>query len=219
MEPMQLELRGLRGSVAKVLLAFLLAGRALDVGELCEWTALERHAVASGLKDLRLLGLVGAQTLERGRQVFIPSGERLPGFGQMVENPPSPYLLTTAIEETELNPLQQYTSMVENPPTETEEVAANLAMCRRMGIAQPVAGELSRLEWVRPSYIEAHVLSLADWETRGLAVVRMRAGEAPPGLVRRDGAARMNRVERQLFGPRKYSEGPFSELILGKEED
>jgi len=87
------------------------------------------------------------------------------------------------------------------------------------GISEPTASQLAALEWVTPDYIEAHVLSLAEHETRGLAIIRMRAGEAPPGWVKRGGRQHIREAKTAVEGwqPDRYSRGSFTDYIRTEE--
>jgi hypothetical protein len=58
-------------------------------------------------------------------------------------------------------------------------VNANLKACQLFGIGEPAASELSELKHVTPQLIEAHVRSLVQGETKGLAIVRIRCDEMP----------------------------------------
>lgn len=77
--------RSLSNSAAKVLVSFILARTALDVKELHEWTGLKRETIYSGLELLRSCGLLEPQTVDHGRQVWVPAGDVLPGILQMSE--------------------------------------------------------------------------------------------------------------------------------------
>jgi hypothetical protein len=58
-------------------------------------------------------------------------------------------------------------------------VTKNLAMCKLMGIGEPMASQLSEMKHVTPDFIRDHVKSLIDGETLGLAIVRIRSDELP----------------------------------------
>ena len=60
----------------------------------------------------------------------------------------------------------------------------------------------------------------AEHETRGLAVVRMRAGEAPPGWVKRGGQTQIRKAREAVEGwqPHRYSKGSYSEYLGAQEE-
>jgi len=75
----------LNNSAAKILIAFVLARSALDVGELREWTGMKRETIYDGLRTLQARGMVEKQTLAHGRAVWLPAGDFLPGFFQMSE--------------------------------------------------------------------------------------------------------------------------------------
>jgi hypothetical protein len=77
--------RSLNNSSAKIIMAFLFAGSAMDVGQLREWTGLKRETIYDGLDDLQALGKLEKQVLAHGRHVWLPAGDLLPGF-QMSEN-------------------------------------------------------------------------------------------------------------------------------------
>jgi hypothetical protein len=58
-------------------------------------------------------------------------------------------------------------------------VAENLKACQLYGIGEPMATQLSELKHVTPELIAAHVKSLVQGETKGLAIVRIRNDEMP----------------------------------------
>jgi len=75
--------RSLNNSTAKILFAFILARTALDVKELRGWTGMTRETIYGALSSLEEVHKVAKQTLAHGRIVWLPSGDLLPGFGQM----------------------------------------------------------------------------------------------------------------------------------------
>ena len=72
--------RSLNNSTAKILMAFLFAGCALDVKELRGWTGLQRQTIYDALEDLKAFGMVESQVLGHNRNVWLPAGDMLPGF-------------------------------------------------------------------------------------------------------------------------------------------
>lgn len=61
----------LKGSAAKVITAFLMAGTALDIDGLIEWTCLERHTISEALKQLKRYGLVVRQVMAHNRVIWM----------------------------------------------------------------------------------------------------------------------------------------------------
>lgn len=72
--------RSMNNSTAKILMAFLFAGCALDVKELRGWTGLQRQTIYDALEDLKALGMVESQALGHNRNVWLPASDVLPGF-------------------------------------------------------------------------------------------------------------------------------------------
>lgn len=61
---------------------------------------------------------------------------------------------------------------------------ANLEEFKQQGIARNKRTEaLARMSHVNPKYIRAHLKVLGKKDSKGLAIMRMEQGEAPPGLV------------------------------------
>lgn len=77
--------RSLNNSTARILMAFVFAGMALDVKQLRDWTGMKRETIYNALEELRSIGKVQEQTLAHGRRVWLPAGDLLPGFRQMSE--------------------------------------------------------------------------------------------------------------------------------------
>jgi hypothetical protein len=203
----RLFVQSLTGSKAQIVLAFFLAGCAMDVKEIQAWTGLKRQTVYDSLIALAGVGIVGKQTLAHGRIVWLPGGDMLPLF-QMSEKWTSGATTTTAIgreklisdsvvveagqmsekrtsgsyEDRKALELRQANEDRQRREMLTEygiPVEENLAMCRLYGIGEPMASRISEMKHVTPDFIQDHIKSLLPGETKGLAIVRIRCDETP----------------------------------------
>lgn len=195
----------LNNSTAKILFAFLFAGTALDVQDLREWTGLKRATIYEALAILKGRSIVDKQTLAHGRDLWLPAGNLLPGFQvsekgtselqESTKGTPVSTTTTTSRGDKLINKSVVAVAGEESKKwtpaelakaarqAELEEfgipVQANLKACKIFGIGEPMASKISEMKHVTPQFIEAHVRSLVDGETKGLAIVRIRSDETP----------------------------------------
>ena len=218
--------RGLSPACCKVLIALMMAGSALDVAALETWTGLGRKVLGQALAVLKGLSLVVPQAGAHNRQVWLPVGDSLFLAFQLGQNDSTEPLTTTTTIEARARSkvvierqLRQNDAAGIGQPHWDPAFAANLAACQQFGITEPVASELAAREWVDPGYIQAHMLGLDDWDTRGLAVVRMRAGEEPPGSPVPKVSRKRQVSSTPAFGTvsqtRSPADAPASELMDG----
>jgi hypothetical protein len=108
----------LSNSAAKILVAFILARTSLDANELNEWTGLKRDTIYAGLKLLQDRGMVEKQVLEHGRQLWLPSGDFLPGVFQVSEKrTPEVQMPKKRTPEEELIVVRDLNLIKLDPPT------------------------------------------------------------------------------------------------------
>lgn len=77
---------------------------------------------------------------------------------------------------------RNFSAFLENH--ENPHFAENMAMCKKLGIGEPKASQISDLfdrygQPIEPGYIKAHVDSLEPGEVIGLAIVRILSDEFP----------------------------------------
>lgn len=187
---MQLEnpltfVRSLKGAPASILWAYFFARKAMTALELQEWTGYKGDNITEAVRFLVSAGWLVARSprgpwcLADGRQFPLMAESDLIGVSPTT---------TTTIEERKLisdslvvaaatNPIKsELQVLLEEYGIPVEE---NLKACKLFGIGEPMRTQLAQMKHVTPEFIEAHVRSLVDGETLGLAIVRIKSDELP----------------------------------------
>jgi hypothetical protein len=214
-------MQSLRGSESSILLVYLIMRQALTVAELRTCTGLDDDTVRAAVKGLAAKGLLYKQTGRHGRATWLPAGDTF--FGRLFAQNPrisdsgsattttrlegERDLLVVAAVDSRQSPKTSDSVGAQNPnfsDSDEREIRArwdaNLRACFRVGIGQPKAGSISRLEWVDPDFIAAHVADLGEGQTIGLAIRRIESNELPRSW------AEAARVAADAHKPRKKRE-------------
>lgn len=187
---MQLEnsltfVRAIKGAPSSILWAFFFTRRAMTALELQQWTGYKGDNITEAVRLLVDLGWLSARSargpwcLVEGRQLPLMTESDLIGLSSTTTTTNSKQLInksrvaevagTTPIKSE----LRQYLEDIGVP------VEANLKACKMYGIGEPMATRLSEMKHVTPDFIAAHIRSLVDGETKGLAIVRIQSDEMP----------------------------------------
>lgn len=197
---MQLEnpmtfVRAIKGAPVSILVAFMFAGRTLSNLELQQWTGYRDDAITPALKLLCSLGWLIARTprgpwcLADGRQFPLMNVDlnvdsitrTISGLNGFIPT------TTTTIEEQkqdksvvvvkrQMNPEKTDIPVYETPGVSFE---INLKACRDCRIGEPKASQIANMPWASPDFIKAHVESLYDSDSIGLAIRRIEGNELP----------------------------------------
>lgn len=177
--------RSMKGAPASVLWAFLINRRVMTALELQEWTGYKGDNITVAVRLLINLGWLSARS-PRGPWCLV-EGRQLPLMAESVLNGFSPTTTTTnrsvKLISGSVGAVAGMTPIKSELQQYYEErgvpVEANLKACKMFGIGQPMAQQISMMEHVTPEFIEGHVRSLVDGETKGLAIVRIKSDELP----------------------------------------
>ena len=162
--------QALTGSSAKIMIAFCMAGMALDVKGLVKWTTFERHTVDVHLKQLEDLGLVVKQTLAHRRNVWLPAGNFLPGFNNTSSN------VIQADDVPQIPAGKNTPTVVATPedPAERARFESCLIECDAQGIREPKRTKLSKMAHVTPEKIRSHCNKVkVEGDEIGTAIYRI----------------------------------------------
>ena len=177
--------RAIKGAPASILWAFFFNRRVMTALELQEWTGYKGDNITVAVRLLVNLGWLSARSprgpwcLVEGRQLPLMAESDLIGFSSTT---------TTTNRKLNLNKSRVEAVAGTNPIKSESQllleemgvpVDANLKACKLYGIGEPIASRISMEKHVTPDFIEAHVRSLVDGETIGLAIVRIRSDETP----------------------------------------
>ena len=177
--------RAIKGSPASVLLAFFFVRRAMTSLELQQWTGYKDDNITLATRLLVDLGWLTARSprgpwcLVEGRQLPLMADSDLIGISPTTTTTNGRVNLNKSRVGAVADPnpiksdIQQYFEDLGVP------VEANLKACKLFGIGEPVASQISMMKHVTPDFIAAHVRSLVQGETKGLAIVRIRSDETP----------------------------------------
>lgn len=188
--------RSIKGAPASILIAFLFCRRAMTALELQEWTGYKGDNLTVALRLLVNLGWLAARSA-RGPWCLV-DGWQLPlmgidskvdsitrGESDLIGFSPTtttrrdikPIVKDSVVVAVDTNPIKsELQTYLEEMGVPVEE---NLKACRRFGIGEPMATQISEMKHVTPDFIEAHIRSLVQGETKGLAIVRIRSDELP----------------------------------------
>lgn len=162
-------LRSLKGAPLSVLVALMMARKALTNAELCTWTGYRDDNVREAVRLLGDLGWLSARSprgpwaLADGRQLPLMSGNP-DFFGVDSSSSTYPGRVPTIEQQEE-----------EDGKPDFFGVAANLAACDEAGIREPARSELARLPHVTPDFVRRHVANaLSEGGTIGTAIHRIR---------------------------------------------
>lgn len=151
-------IQSLRGHQSTIVLAYLLLRRALTIDELAICTGLNDDTVRSAVKGLAGKGLLFVQRGERGKQIWLPSGDtffgRLLGQNPKISEPGSSS--SSSFEDSSYLPQEQ------EEQADSENFGICLAACDEFGIREPKRSKISRLKHVTPELIRAHVMQVRD---------------------------------------------------------
>lgn len=172
--------RELKGAPLSCLILLMLAGQPVSNEWLCMMSGYTDKPVSQALRML-----AGP---EYQIAVRTAGGWRLSNAFQEIlinRNISVPTTTTESINKQELNQSlvvvgRNFSDSLENP-----RYTENLETCRRLGIGEPSASKISNLIFpdgqpLTSDYIQAHIDSLGQGETRGLAIHRMLNHEPPP---------------------------------------
>jgi len=177
--------RSLKGAPISILVAFMINRHAMTALELQQWTGYKGDNITAAVRLLEVEGWLSARSprgpwcLVEGRQMPLMADSDLIGFsptttttnGRLNLNKSN---VVVAVRTTPIkSELQVYLEGLGIP------VEANLKACKLYGIGEPMATQISELKHVTPDFIAAHVRSLVQGETKGLAIVRIRSDEMP----------------------------------------
>lgn len=175
-------------SKARIILAFLFAGHAMDTAEVMDWTGLSKPTADAGLRELKSMGLLGSQALAHNRTVWLPAGDML-DFQMQKTFTSTPQIEKTFISGSSsrgsnvnqltddsllLQPGSQLSKSFisgnvidaeENPPAPELLKALDAARIR-----EPKRSVLARLPHVTVELIEGHVATAPN---KGLAIYRI----------------------------------------------
>lgn len=163
-------LQSLRGNQAVVVLAFLLARRALTIEELEEETGLSNDTVRKAVRGLEAKDMIHMQRGERGKQTWLASSETF--FDELpVQNPKfsdsgsSSPLLNSSL------PLEEEEEVLR---AESDIFRFCLKACDEVGIREPKRRQIAMLEHVTPDFIRRHAeWALGDGHVIGTAIFRI----------------------------------------------
>lgn len=187
--------RALKGAPASILWALIFTKAMMTALELQQWTGYRDDAITPALRLLVALGWVVARTprgpwgLAEGRQLPLMDLElKVDSFTRDISvfSGLDASTTTTTISRVEKIDEVVVVAGKTNPVFpdsyfETYGVTfeANLKACKKNGIGEPKASEISACSWVSPEFIEAHVQSLTPGHVVGLAIVRILSDDLP----------------------------------------
>jgi hypothetical protein len=149
---------GLRG---QILLAFLFAGKAMDVYELAEWTGRPRNAHGPHLRALCGVGLLAksSKRMAHGREIFLLGSEVLPLMQDLTAKLTAGKYIEEADADAQVSDFQTPRELpaIEAVVRTTEDLEALTNALAKYWITGPTKNKLLACEWVSAEYVHAVV--------------------------------------------------------------
>lgn len=186
-------LAALKGPALKCLIVFCWERRQMTITELATHVGHDDQTVRQAMRQLELYGLAGQvinsqetwHLTDCGYQLPLPLGQLSPPEEREKFSPLTTTTTSILISSDELSSSSSRNAprgeILSSPVADNAAYAANLQALHRSGIRGKKADTLSRLEWVTPEYVTAHVEKVRDDGGRlGLAICRIEDGDPMP---------------------------------------
>ena len=169
--------RELKGAPLACFILIAMAGQPVNNDWLCRFSGYSDKPVSQALKllsspELQLVRRVrGGWVLASVEQLVLSASDSL-CLPKSRKNSDS--TTTILINQDNNEPI-----VVAGRKNSDSTYKACLEACKKGGIFEPSASQISDLEHVTPELITAHIADLGPGETRGLAILRIRNNELP----------------------------------------
>ena len=186
-----------------IILAYIIVrGAALNIDEMETLTGLDNDTVRKAVKGLAAKNRLFKQMGSHGRTTWLPVGDTFFSLFE-IQNPrfsDSGSTTTTTLmvgrkEDKSVvvinsgqSPKSSDSGTTQSPKSSDSGTTylthgvtfeKNLTICRYVGIGEPMATNISRMDHVSPELIKGHIDSLIPGETIGLAIRRIQGNEMP----------------------------------------